>query len=118
MRNSFKFLAGAGACGALLTGVAMSDAAQYPAAIPTAVMANFIAAGAPDPNGKVPALNAVPGAGVANVSMAMPVAVLMHGKVYAYLLSSQNVTFKGTCTDSYLLTQGAGKATKVLDSHV
>jgi hypothetical protein len=79
-----------------------------------AVMANFIAAGAIDPRGKVPALNAVAGAGVQNISLALPVSVLVHGRVYVYVLSSQNVTFKGTCTDSYTLSRG----TVILDHKV
>lgn len=71
------------------------------------VMANFIAAGAIDPQRKVPALNAVAGAGVPNLSLALPVSVLVHGTAYQYLLSSQNVAFKGVCIDSYTLSRGA-----------
>ena len=47
--------------------------------IPAAVMANFITAGLVDPNGKVPAVNAVPGAGVPTLYIAAAVLILSLG---------------------------------------
>jgi hypothetical protein len=75
-------------------------------AVQPGVMANFIAVGLVDPQGRVPAINAVPGAGVQNLAVALPTSVLQHGTSYEYVLSSQNVTFKGTCIDSYTLSRG------------
>ena len=70
------------------------------------VMANFITAGNVDPKARVPALNAVPGAGVQNLSVALPVSVLLHGTAYQYLMSSENVTFKGRAS---ILTRLTGE---------
>lgn len=86
------------------------NSAAESAAPPPGVIAAFITAGAIDPNGKVPVLNAIKGAGVSNIAMASPLAVLKHGSSYAVILTSQNFTFKGTCTDSYVLQRG----TKIL----
>jgi hypothetical protein len=82
---------------------ATADAA---AALP-GVIANFITAGTPDPRGRVPAIDAVAGAGVQNIAMASPLGILQHGRVYALLLTSQNNTFRGVCADSYTLKRGA-----------
>ncbi len=96
---------------AIAAGVAGEAAAQDSEIVGTAatpgVIAAFITAGAIDPNGKVPALNAVKGAGVTNISMASPIAILQRGHSYAFLLASQNIDFKGTCSDSYVLQRGA-----------
>lgn len=70
------------------------------------VIANFITAGTPDPKGRVPALDAVAGAGVQNITMASPLAILQHGRVYTLILTSQNNTFRGVCADSYTLKRG------------
>jgi hypothetical protein len=93
--------------------VAAPDPSATPDVVtaPAGVMANFITAGTLDPREKVPALNAIAGAGVATLAVALPLAVLRHGTIYTYVMSTQNVTFKGTCTDSYTLTRG----TVVLD---
>jgi hypothetical protein len=85
---------------------AVAETADATAA-PPGVIAAFITAGAIDPKRKVPALDAVKGAGISNISMASPLAVLKHGSFYAFILTSQNVTFKGTCADSYVLQRGA-----------
>ena len=119
MRIQTKIWIGSAVAGAAVLGaMGASAGTDNLTPIPTAVMANFITAGLVDPNGKVPAVNAVPGAGVPNLSIAVPFAILQHGTVYTYLLSSQNVSFNGTCKDSYKLTQGTGAAKVVLDSHV
>ena len=46
-------------------------------------------AGAPDPKGKAPALDAVLG-GAQNITIASPLAILQHGRVYTMILASQN----------------------------
>lgn len=97
----FKFATCVGACAAFFASAGNSTAAT------PGVIANFITAGAPDPRGKVPALDAVAGAGVSNITMASPIAILQHGRVYTYLMTSQNIAFKGICTDSYVLQRGA-----------
>lgn len=119
MQTQMKIWIGGALSGALVVGAMGAGAAtDNLTAVPKAVMANFITAGRVDPNGKVPAVNAVPGAGVPTLSVAVPFAILQHGTVYTYLLSSQNVTFNGTCRDSYSLTQGTGASKVVLDSHL
>jgi hypothetical protein len=109
----------AAGCGFLaLAALGTGAAAFMPVGTTPGALANFITAGTPDPNGKVPSLNAVPGAGVNTLSVAIPVAVLHHGSVYTYLVSSQNTTYTGTCKDSFTLTQGTGASKVTLDSGV
>ena len=76
----------------------------------------FITAGLLDPNGKVPVLNGVPGAGVANLAVAMPMTVLVHGTSYFYIAALQDYNFTGTCVVSYKLTQVQSGKTVTLDS--
>jgi hypothetical protein len=91
-----------------LVGTAAAQPAVTDAAAATpGVIAAFITAGATDPKNKVPTLNAIKGAGVSNVTVASPLAILQHGSFYTFVLASQNVTFKGNCTDSYVLERGA-----------
>lgn len=106
MGRWFGVWAGVAVSTAAFSSVGQSAAAATAAAAPPGVIANFVTAGTPDPKGRVPALNAVPGAGVDNVTMAMPLGVLQHGHVYTVMVTSQNNTFEGFCTDSYTLRQG------------
>jgi hypothetical protein len=76
----------------------------------------FISAGALDPNGKVPAIDAVPGSGVTNSDIAQPLAVLTHGTSYVFSVALQNVNFTGTYQVSYTLTQIQLNKTVTLDS--
>jgi hypothetical protein len=80
------------------------------------VMPAFITAGAPDPNGKVPAINAVTGSGVTNLDIASPLAILVHGNSYVYTISLQDVDFTGTCQASFTLTQVQYGKNVTLDS--
>jgi hypothetical protein len=80
------------------------------------VLPTFLTAGLFDPNGKVPAINGIAGAGVDNLDVAFPQAVLLHGNFYVYLFATQNTTFSGTCTSSFKLTQVQGGKTVTLDS--
>jgi hypothetical protein len=113
MKKQAKFWRDAVAFG---IATAISAAPVLAATATPGVLAAFIAAGPVDPNGKVPAINAVAGAGVSNRSEAFPVAVLQHGSAYTFLLASQNTTYAGTCKDSFTLTQGSG-ASKVTLAH-
>jgi len=76
----------------------------------------FITAGAIDPNGKVPAIDAVPGSGVTNYDIAQSLAVLTHGTSYEFSIALQDVNFTGTCQVSYTLTQIQLNKTVTLDS--
>ncbi len=88
---------------------------QALAAVPGYVTA--VVAGLPDPNGKVPAINAVPGAGVNTLSVAVPVAHLLQGQTFTYVVASQNSDFAGTCTTSYAITRpSAGANQRMLDT--
>jgi hypothetical protein len=71
-------------------------------------------AGQPDPNGKVPAYNAVPGAGVDNFSVAATQAVLTHGLVYTFSISLQDSTYTGNVEVYCEITQKIGTKTTVL----
>jgi hypothetical protein len=80
------------------------------------VMPAFITAGTPDPNGKVPVIDGVPGAGVANLGVAAPQTILVHGNSYVYTVALQDVNFTGTCQASFTLTQVQYNKTVTLDS--
>ncbi|MDP9162116.1 MAG: hypothetical protein M3O09_18065 [Acidobacteriota bacterium] len=88
---------------------------QATATIP-GVLPAFITAGPTDPNGKVPALNAVPGAGVSNLDLSFPQTLLTHGTTYWYLVALSDYNFTGTCVVSFKLTQVQGGTTVTLDS--
>jgi hypothetical protein len=83
-----------------LAAVTPSFAASAPGLV------SAVVAGAPDPNHKVPVFNGVPGAGVPNFDVANPQTVLVHGGVYIYCVSMQDVNFTGGATFSYKITQG------------
>jgi hypothetical protein len=93
---------------------ATAVAQDAPAAVP-GVLPAFITAGIVDPNGKVPALNGVPGSGIANLDIAMPATILAHGTNYWYLVALQDTTFNGTCSITFSLTQVQGTKTVTLD---
>jgi hypothetical protein len=95
-----------------LSGFAQS---QTSAATP-GVLPAFITAGLIDPNGKVPVLNGVPGAGVSNLDLSFPQTILTHGTSYWYSVALQNLNFTGTCVVSYKLTQVQAVKTVTLDS--
>jgi len=79
----------------------------------------LVTAGLPDPNGILPNFNHVPDAGVGNLDIAIPVAILEHGQSYDILLESQNGSYHGTCIDSYKLVQEkAGKAVTLLSGTI
>jgi len=80
------------------------------------VVPNFILATYPDPNGKVPVLNGVPGAGVTNLDVGFPTSLLTHGKFYEYIVGFSDTTFSGNCTVSYKLTQIQAGKTVTLDT--
>ncbi len=80
---------------------------------------NMVVVGAPDPNAKVPAFDAVPGAGVTNLAVAIPQATLVHGGSYLYWVSFEDFSFTGTCTISYQLSQTAnGKRTVLVTQKI
>jgi hypothetical protein len=84
--------------------------------INTDVMTAFVSAGLVDPNKKIPTLNGVPGAGVNNLDIAMPLTALTHGTSYTYTVALQDQGFTGTCEASYKLTQVQAGTTVTLDS--
>jgi hypothetical protein len=88
---------------------------QPTVAIP-GVLPSFITAGPIDPNGKVPALNAVSGAGVSNLDLSLPQTLLIHGTAYWYIVALSDYNFTGTCVISFKLTQVKSGITVTLDS--
>jgi hypothetical protein len=92
--------------------VGLSASAQtIPAMLPTS-----ITAGLPDPAGKVPTINGVPGSQVANLDVAFPLALLVHGNRYVYSTTVQDNNYTGSCTVSYSLTQVQNGKKVTLDS--
>lgn len=75
----------------------------------TSVTASF-----PDPNGKLPAFNVVPGAGIPSWSIGLAQAVLTQGQSYNYCVSLGTATANGKAAVSYKITQGS----TVVQTHV
>jgi hypothetical protein len=115
MLTIFLFIAGSAiALPAQPTESAAQDA-KPETAIPGMLPA-FITAGNIDPNGKVPALNGVPGSGIENLDLAFPVTILTQGTRYVYSVAVQDYNYTGSCTVSFKLTQVQGTKTVTLDS--
>ncbi len=89
--------------------------AQVPVATPV-VVPTLVLATHPDPKGKVPVINGVPGAGVANLDLGFPTSLLVHGGFYVYIVGFSDTTFTGTCAVSYKLTQIQAGKTVTLDT--
>lgn len=82
------------------------------------VVLTSFSAGLSDPNGKVPTLDGVPGAGVHNWDIATPKALLQSGNTYFYQMTFQSLSYSGNCKATYKLTQKQGSKNVVLDSGV
>jgi hypothetical protein len=95
--------------GALAACLATPAVAAAPAGYITA-----IAAGQPDPNGKVPSYNSVPGAGVDNMSVPATQAMLTHGLNYVVSIALQDATYTGNVEVLYTITQKVGAKTETL----
>lgn len=85
-----------------------------------AVVITSFTAGFSDPNAVIPNFDAVPGAGVDNWDIALPVAVLHIGYNYTYQMTFHSVSYSGTCKATYKLMQGqttldSGTLVKKLD---
>ena len=85
-----------------------------PAAAQQVGYVNLVTAGFVDPNGVLPALNGVPNAGVNNLAVANPKALLNIGQAYTYTVGSQDLSYTGFCITSYSLTQVQGGKTVTL----
>ncbi len=70
------------------------------------VYATSVVAAIPDPGGKVPAFNAVPGAGETTWSNGLAQGVLVHGQSYNYCVSIGSGTAKGSATVSFKISRG------------
>jgi hypothetical protein len=95
--------------------VGLSASAQTPAALP-AMLPTSITAGLPDPAGKVPTINGVPGSQVTNLDVSFPLSLLAHGNRYVYSVTVQDNSYTGSCTLSYALTQVQNGKKVTLDS--
>ena len=78
------------------------------AALPASaqVFVTGITAAVPDPNGKVPAFNAVPGAGITTWSNGVAQAVLTAGQTYNYCVSAASATASGSASLSFKIERG------------
>jgi hypothetical protein len=85
---------------------ALALAAALPAPAHAQLYATGISASFPDPNGKVPAFNAVPGAGIQTWSIGYAQAVLVHGHAYNYCVSLGSGTATGKANIAYKITRG------------
>ena len=70
------------------------------------VYATSITATHPDPDGKVPAFNVVPGAGIQTWSDGLAQAVLTHGQYYNYCVSLGSGAAKGSADVYFRITRG------------
>jgi hypothetical protein len=96
--------------------IVLTGAAFATSSTPTGVIVTSITAGGIDPALKVPTYDGVPGAQIDNADLSMPQAILVNGKQYSFVLTSQNTTFSGICKDSYKLTQVQNGTTVVIQS--
>src|SRR5215468_8994114 len=79
------------------------------------VVITSLTAGETDPNGKVPTLNGVRGAGTNNWDIAIPTGILVNGRAYTYSITFQDIGYSGRCSASYKLTQNVGGKKVTLD---
>jgi len=100
-------LGGSGALGSI-TSIRVDDTGG--------IIPAFMTAGPIDPNGKVPAIDGVPGSGVLNGDIALPLTLLTHGTSYEYTISFEDVNFTGSCVVSFTLTQIQFNKKVTLDS--
>jgi hypothetical protein len=95
-----------------------AGAQEYSASVPETATAQVyvtsIIAVFPDPEGKVPSFNSVPGAGIPTWSNGLAQAVLKHGVSYNYCLSIATGKAEGKASVSFRIARGA----KVLQSGV
>jgi hypothetical protein len=82
----------------------------------SAIVITTITAGETDPNGKVPTLNGVQGAGTNNWDVAIPTGILVNGRAYTYSITFQDIGYSGHCSASYKLTQGMGAKKVTIDT--
>ena len=73
------------------------------------VVPTSVTAASPDPNGKVPGFNLVPGAGIANWANGLAQAVLVHGNYYNFCVSLASATANGQATVSYAVMRGKAR---------
>jgi hypothetical protein len=79
------------------------------AAAPThaQVYATSVTAAIPDPNGKVPGFNLVPGSGIPNWANGMAQVVLTHGQSYNYCVSLGSGKAGGTAGVTFTIERGS-----------
>ena|ERR1700729_3328142 len=63
------------------------------------------AVGEIDPTGIIPTTNGVPGAGVDNVDIATPIALLSVGQNYEFTMAFHDLSYSGSCSESVRFTQ-------------
>lgn len=73
-----------------------------------------VTAGEIDRNGKVPALNAVPGSAVSNLDIAVPQTVLTHGQSYCFTVALQDFNVTGEYEVDYFIVQTVNGKTTVV----
>lgn len=80
----------------------------------TGMLPALVAAGAIDPNGKVPVLDGVAGSGVANADISIPLTVLTHGTSYCITVALQDVNVTGDYEVDYYIKQEKSGVTKTI----
>lgn len=93
---------------ALATVVAIPGPSALPPAKDRGILLTSVTLGVTDPNGKVPTLNGVPGAGTNNLDIAVPAAVLPVGTDYQLMATFQAAGYTGTCNGQVTMTQKQG----------
>jgi hypothetical protein len=80
----------------------------------TGFLPAFVTAGTVDPNGKVPAFNGVPGSGVTNLDVSVPLTVLTHGTSYEITVALQDYNVTGDYEVDYYIKQTVGGVTSTI----
>jgi hypothetical protein len=82
--------------------------------IGTGTLPASITVGAIDPAGMVPVLNGVPGSGVPNSDVSIPLTVLTHGTSYCYTVSIEDNNVTGGYEVDYYIRQIVGGVAKTI----
>jgi len=80
----------------------------------TGMLPSSVTVGEIDPNGKVPVLNGVPGSGIPNMDLAIPLSILTHGNSYCFTVSLQDYNVTGNYEVDYYIKQVVEGVTKTI----
>lgn len=112
--RSALVLVGLAAGGLSLPALAQDTADSAKLTTGTGMLPSSVTVGAIDPNDKVPVLNGVPGSGVTNMDVSIPLSILTHGNSYCFTVSLQDYNVTGDYEVDYYIRQEVGGVTSTI----